>query len=99
MVARVLRAHRNAEAMSYPFLLLGLLYALAGGVITFAAPVFAVFVVARIAHAWVYLAAKQPWRTICFAISLLATLALLSADWWILFDRWYSIAPVLPSDG
>jgi uncharacterized MAPEG superfamily protein len=30
-VARILRAHRNAEAVIYPFLLLGLVYILAGG--------------------------------------------------------------------
>jgi prostaglandin-E synthase 1 len=89
-VARILRAHRNAEAVSYPFLLLGLLYVLAGGAITLAAPIFAVFAIARFAHTWFYLAAKQPWRTISFAVSLLATLALLLADWWILIVRWQS---------
>jgi hypothetical protein len=31
IVARILRAHRNAEATIYPFLLLGLVYVLAGG--------------------------------------------------------------------
>src|SRR6202034_2389273 len=40
-VARILRAHRNAEAVIYPFLLLGLLYVLAGGAIALAAPIFA----------------------------------------------------------
>ncbi len=89
-VARILRAHRNAEAVIYPFLLLGLLYVLAGGAITLAAPIFAVFVIARFAHTWFYLAAKQPWRTISFAVSLLATLALLLADWRILIVRWHS---------
>jgi microsomal prostaglandin-E synthase 1 len=87
VVARILRAHRNAEAVIYPFLLLGLLYLLAGGAISFAAPIFAVFVMARFAHTWSYLAAKQPWRSISFAISLLATLALLFADWWMLIVR------------
>jgi prostaglandin-E synthase 1 len=89
-VARILRAHRNAEAVIYPFLLLGLLYVLAGGAITLAAPIFAGFVIARFAHTWFYLAAKQPWRTISFAVSLLATLALLLADWWILIIRWHA---------
>lgn len=49
-VARILRAHRNAEAVIYPFLLLGLLYVLAGGSVALAAPIFAVFVIARFAH-------------------------------------------------
>jgi microsomal prostaglandin-E synthase 1 len=89
-VARILRAHRNAEAGIYPFLLLGLLYVLAGGTLRFAAPIFAVFVIARLVHTWSYLAAKQPVRTISFAVSLLATLALLLADWGILIVRLHS---------
>jgi uncharacterized MAPEG superfamily protein len=81
-VARILRAHRNAEAVIYPFLLLGLVYVLAGGTITFAAPIFAIFVASRLVHSGFYLAAKQPWRTLSFAASLLATLALLGGDVW-----------------
>src|SRR6202158_1483259 len=38
--ARVLRAHRNAEATIYPFLLLGLVYVLAGGRAWIATPLF-----------------------------------------------------------
>jgi prostaglandin-E synthase 1 len=78
-VARLLRAHRNAEATIYPFLLLGLVYVLAGGAASVAVPVFAVFIVARIAHSIVYLKAMQPWRTIAFAVSLLALVALMMA--------------------
>jgi uncharacterized membrane protein YecN with MAPEG domain len=78
-VARYLRAHRNSEATIYPFLLLGLIYVLAGGGPWTALPIFAVFVAARIAHSFVYLKALQPWRTIAFATSLLALLALMAA--------------------
>jgi prostaglandin-E synthase 1 len=78
-VARLLRAHRNAEATIYPFLLLGLIYVLAGGGAEIAAPIFAIFVAARIAHSIVYLRAMQPWRTIAFAASLLAIIALMAA--------------------
>jgi uncharacterized MAPEG superfamily protein len=78
-VARLLRAHRNAEATIYPFLLLGLLYVAAGGTAALAIPVFAIFVVARIVHSVVYLRAMQPWRTIAFAGSLLAMLVLMGA--------------------
>src|ERR1700688_970787 len=60
-VARILRAHRNAEAVIYPFLLLGLVYVLAGGGAEIAAPIFTIFIVARIAHSIVYLRAMQPW--------------------------------------
>jgi microsomal prostaglandin-E synthase 1 len=84
-VARILRAHRNAEAVIYPFLLLGLVYVLAGGTLTLAAPIFAIFVAARLAHSGFYLAAKQPWRTVSFALSLVATFALLLSDVWFIF--------------
>ncbi|THD42220.1 MAG: MAPEG family protein [Bradyrhizobium sp.] len=79
VVARYLRAHRNAEAMIYPFLLLGMIYVLAGGGAGVAIPIFSVFAVARIAHSIVYLRAMQPWRTIAFASSVLALLALMVA--------------------
>ena len=78
-VARLLRAHRNAEAAIYPFLLLGLVYVLAGGGAGVAIPIFTIFVVARIGHSIVYLRAMQPWRTIAFAASLLSTLGLMAA--------------------
>jgi uncharacterized MAPEG superfamily protein len=78
-VARLLRAHRNAEATIYPFLLLGLLFVFTGGKAAIAIPVFAIFVVARIVHSIVYLKAMQPWRTIAFAVSLLAVVALVGA--------------------
>lgn len=78
-VARLLRAHRNAEAANYPFLLLGLIYAFAGGRSAIAIPIFAIFVVARIVHSIVYLKAMQPWRSIAFAVSLLAIVVLMGA--------------------
>jgi uncharacterized MAPEG superfamily protein len=78
-VARILRAHRNAEATIYPFLLLGLVYVLAGGRAGIVVPIFAVFIAARIAHSIFYLRAMQPWRTIAFATSLLAIIALMAA--------------------
>ena len=78
-VARLLRAHHNAEATIYPFLLLGLLYVLAGGGAGIAVPIFATFTVARIVHSIVYLRALQPWRTIAFSTSLLAIIALMAA--------------------
>jgi uncharacterized MAPEG superfamily protein len=78
-VARLLRAHRNAEATIYPFLLLGLLFVFTGGNAAIAIPIFAIFVVARIVHSIAYLKAMQPWRTIAFAVSLLAVVALVGA--------------------
>jgi len=78
-VARILRVHRNAEAAIYPFLILGLVYVLVGGHASIAVPIFAIFTGARIVHSIVYLRALQPWRTISFALSLLALIALIVA--------------------
>ncbi len=75
-VARVLRAHRNAEANIYPFLILGLIYVLLGGTDGFAKIVFGIFTGARLLHSIVYLAGKQPWRTLSFVIGGLTTLVL-----------------------
>jgi prostaglandin-E synthase 1 len=68
-VARVLRAHANANALIVPFLFLGLVYVLAGGTPRFAKIDFAVFVVGRLGHSIAYLGGKQPWRTIFFTLS------------------------------
>lgn len=78
-VARVLRAHRNAEANIYIFLILGLVYVLAGGGLLTGEIIFAVFVIARVLHSVFYLNSVQPWRTISFAAGGIATLALMVA--------------------
>jgi prostaglandin-E synthase 1 len=79
-VARVLRAHANAQAAITPFLFLGLVFVLAGGSAGVARILFGIFVVARLLHSVVYLAEKQPWRTIFFILGGLATLGLIVAD-------------------
>lgn len=76
-VARVLRAHSNAQANIYPFLFLGLVFVLAGGSADVANIIFGIFVAARFAHSYVYLKGKQPWRSIFFIIGGLATIALM----------------------
>ncbi len=81
-VARVLRAHANAQAVIYPFLLLGLLYVLAGGPFWTATIIFAIFSAARLAHSVLYLRAIQPWRTRAFIVGGLATLALMGVLMW-----------------
>jgi prostaglandin-E synthase 1 len=43
-----------------------------------------VFVLARLLHSVVYLAGKQPWRTLFFIIGGLATLALIGDIVWLL---------------
>ena len=76
-VARVLRAHRNAEALIYPFLVLALVFVLAGGALWLAKIIFGVFVAARLLHSFLYLNAIQPWRTVCFLVSGAALAALM----------------------
>jgi uncharacterized MAPEG superfamily protein len=76
-VARILRVHANGQANVYPFLALGLVYVLAGGGATWAAVVFAVFVVARLLHTVMYLKERQPWRMVAFLAGMLATVALM----------------------
>jgi len=76
-VARVLRAHGNAQASVYPFLLLGLVFVLAGGTSGAAQVLFGTFTVARLVHSVVYLAGKQPYRTLAFVLGALATVALI----------------------
>jgi uncharacterized MAPEG superfamily protein len=83
-VARVLRAHRNAEANIYPFLALGLVFVLLGGPAEHAKVLFAVFVGARLLHSIVYLAGKQPWRTLSFGVGALALLGLMGDIVWLL---------------
>jgi len=74
---RVLRAHRNALANIMPFLVLGLLYVIYGATAQMAWIFFGGFTVMRLGHTFAYLAGKQPWRTICFALGGLITLGLM----------------------
>jgi prostaglandin-E synthase 1 len=83
-VARVLRAHANAQATIYPFLLLGLAFVLAGGSYVVAVSLFSIFTIGRIGHSIAYLGGRQPWRTIFFMISGLSLIALMIALIWVL---------------
>jgi microsomal prostaglandin-E synthase 1 len=71
-VARVLRAHRNLVANGVPFLILGLVMVLLGTTKTTALAYFGTFIVARLGHTVAYLAGKQPFRSIFFAVGQLA---------------------------
>jgi prostaglandin-E synthase 1 len=76
-IARVLRAHANAQATIYPFLFLGLVYVLAGCGLRLEVWTFGIFVVARYLHSFFYLTARQPWRTIAFVVSGIAIVVLM----------------------
>jgi prostaglandin-E synthase 1 len=84
-VARALRAHRNAMATTVPFLLLGLVFVLAGGATGLFATLCVVFCAARIVYSFAYVAHLQPWRTISFTVGELATAVLILALAWKLF--------------
>lgn len=83
-VARVLRAHANAQASIVPFLALGLVYVLAGGPPGPAAIYCGVFTLARWLHSWAYLGGRQPLRTIAFVLAALPLLALALHVVWLL---------------
>ena len=83
-VARVLRAHDNAQACIYPFLFLGAVFVLAGGPAGIATVIFGVFTGARLLHSIFYLAGKQPWRTVFFTVGGLATIVLMLDIIWLM---------------
>ena len=76
-VARVMRVHANGQANILQFLFLGALFVQVGGSATEAQILFGTFTVARVLYSIVYMAGKQPWRTITFIIGVLTTVALL----------------------
>jgi uncharacterized MAPEG superfamily protein len=85
-VARVLRAHDNAQASIYPFLFLGLVFVFAGGTPGTGTVIFGIFTGARLLHSIFYLAGKQPWRTIFFSVGGLATIALMLDIIWLMIQ-------------
>lgn len=82
-IARVLRAHANAQAAILPFLALGLVYVLAGGPHDPAVAYFAVFTAARWLHSWAYLNGRQPLRSIIFLVGTLPLFALAGHIAWL----------------
>lgn len=83
-VARVLRAHANAQASIVPFLALGLVYVLAGGPTGAAVLYFTVFTVARWLHSWAYLGGRQPLRTLFFVLAAVPLVALMVHLAWLI---------------
>jgi glutathione S-transferase len=75
-VLRVKAAHLNLLENAVPFFVIGALYTATNPSKTGAMAYFGTFVGARVIHSFVYLAGKQPWRTIMFAIGLLATVGM-----------------------
>jgi uncharacterized MAPEG superfamily protein len=77
-IGRVLRAHRNATDNILPFALLAFLYVAYGASPMAMGIVCGIFTLARLCHTFVYLAGKQPWRTIFYTIGGVDTLVLMA---------------------
>lgn len=75
-VVRVKKAHANLLENALPFFVVGALYAATAPSRTGALAYFGTFVGARVIHSIVYLAEKQPWRTISFSVGMLATIGM-----------------------
>jgi microsomal prostaglandin-E synthase 1 len=70
-VLRVKRAHANALENAVPYFAIGALYVASSASRTGALVYCMTFLVARVAHTFFYLAGKQPFRTMSFAIGVL----------------------------
>jgi glutathione S-transferase len=75
-VQRVKRAHQNAIENAVPFFAVGFLYAATGPTQQGMTIYFGTFVAARILHSVFYLWGRQPFRTLMFAIGVLATIGM-----------------------
>jgi glutathione S-transferase len=75
-VQRIKRAHINLLENAVPFFAIGLLYTFTTPSVGFAWALFGVFVSVRLLHALFYLNAKQPFRTLSFAVGALVNLTM-----------------------
>jgi uncharacterized MAPEG superfamily protein len=75
-VLRVKRAHANALENAVPFFAIGALFAATEPSKNAALAYFGTFVVARLLHSVFYIWGKQPFRTILFAIGVLAVIGM-----------------------
>jgi glutathione S-transferase len=75
-VARIKRAHSNAIENAVPFFVIGFLYTQTQPSAGMAMGLFGAFVLVRLLHAFFYLTATQPFRTMSFAVGGLINLAM-----------------------
>jgi len=76
-VQRVKRAHLNDVENIPAFLVLAIIFTLAGSSATAGWAYFGVYFVARTLHTVFYLKAVQPWRTVAFAVGQLTQLGMM----------------------
>lgn len=87
-VLRVKRAHLNLLENALPFFAIGLLYTMTDPNLTLARILFGGFVAVRVAHAFFYLGAKQPWRTLSFATGALVNIVMVVQVGRAVFAAW-----------
>ncbi len=75
-VQRIKRAHLNALENAVPFFVIGFIYTQTSPSMMVARIFFLTFVGLRLFHAMFYLTAKQPFRTLSFAVGALVNLAM-----------------------
>jgi uncharacterized MAPEG superfamily protein len=75
-VSRVKRAHMNAIENVIPFFVVGALYAATAPGRTAALVYFGTFVGVRLVHSVFYLWGRQPFRTLSFAVGVLAVIGM-----------------------
>lgn len=75
-VQRVHRAHRNDLENIPIFLIIALIYVMAGGSAIGTRAYCITFTAARVLHTFIYLAGKQPWRTVMYAVSTACTVGM-----------------------
>jgi uncharacterized MAPEG superfamily protein len=76
-VARIRRAQQNAIESAIMFYPIALVYVLSGVSETGARAYCFTYALARILHTIFYLAGKQPWRTISYAVGTLAIVGMM----------------------
>ena len=75
-VQRIKRAHGNSLENAVPFFAIGFLYVCTSPRPAMANALFITFVAVRLFHAFFYLTARQPFRTLSFAVGALVNLTM-----------------------
>lgn len=75
-VQRIKRAHMNQLENAVPFFILGFLYCLTEPGLLTARILFLTFLAVRLFHAVFYVGAKQPFRTLSFAIGAIVNIVM-----------------------
>lgn len=81
-VQRIFRTHRNDLENLLPFFISGMLYLMSGGSVMFGAAYFGIFLIARYAYSYAYLASKPMLRRNTYAVAWLVTIMMgIHAAW------------------